>query len=141
MRGKGMTQRMAIACFGDIRITDGFFNGFLHNRFMHMMASFDLASRINGSPCRRKDILPCPGPVCMLILSLKGIGQIYTAETCFQIHIVDFFDLFKVTFEQVNNNIREHGNTVLTPLTVPHQDLFVIKINVFDPKAQTFHDS
>lgn len=49
--------------------------------------------------------------------------------------------LSKLVFECGNQALRQHDHPVFAALAIAHDDYLAVKVNVFDPQAQTFHQA
>ena len=47
--------------------------------------------------------------------------------------------LLEMHFERLHSYLWEHRHTILLAFPIPHQDLAVLKVRIFDPQANAFH--
>jgi hypothetical protein len=54
---------------------------------------------------------------------------------------VQDLDLFHMLSEWLGDGLWKHGDTILLPLAVAHQDLAVSKVDIFDTEADALHQA
>jgi len=105
------------------------------------MPTFCAAARVNRAPAGGKDILPTLLTAGTGVLPCKHKRQIHLAKTFCQVLFVQDLDLFHMLSEWLGDGLWKHGDTILLPLAVAHQDLAVSKVDIFDTEADALHQA
>src|SRR5215831_2104708 len=113
----------------------------LQHLLINVVSSCLAAAGINGSFSCGEDVLPGPLPARALIFPFESIRQIYLAKTICQILFMHRLNLEQMSLQPFGASVRQHGDSVLCPLPVPHRDLTICEIEVFNPQSYTFHES
>lgn len=106
---------------------------------MQMMACDSGCPGVSAQFGGWKHILPAPLARGVEVFPGQCEGEIDPSKTVFEVSPVDEPHLFEVPLKGLPNRLREHGDPVLLPLTVPDGDLAIGEVDVFDPKSEAFH--
>ena len=87
-----------------------------------------------------KNVLP--GPLFRRggIYSAERIGKVNFAVALFEIFFVEDSDAGQVFAQRWTQCLREHRDAIFVTLAIPNDDLGASEVDVFDAKAQTFHE-
>ena len=141
MCGETVAEGVATDRLGDARQLHGLPDRPLKDLFIEMMAAFFSGAGVLGDAGGREGPLPAPLAGGVQIFSFKGVGEVDFAEAISQIFFVKDFDAGEVFLESGFDGVREHGDAVFIPFAVANDDLVPIEIDVFDTKAERFHEA
>jgi hypothetical protein len=102
----------------------------INHRRLHILVSQEL---LNG-----------PDIVALLKqMRCKAVPKSVAADTLSrgQVSFVETFDTHKIPLEGRDQATGKHCHSIFHPFAVSHDDLALGKIYIFDPQAQTFHQS
>jgi hypothetical protein len=139
MGGEGVTECMWGHMLIDLCTAGGFTDGFLHYRFMNMMAACNASALIFGKVGCGKDILPDPFPVCIQVLVLERIRKVDCSKAIEQILLMDDLYMFKVNPQVLDDRVRQYGETVVLSFSIADDDLMVVEVYIFYPQAHGLH--
>jgi len=75
------------------------------------------------------------------IFTLQSVGEIDDPMACLQITRVQVFDALEMLLSRSFDGLQQHGDAIFLALAIPHHDLIVGKVLVFDAQTQTLQQA
>jgi len=71
----------------------------------------------------------------------EGVRQVNTAETLFEVLVVEGPDLGQVIGEPIARRIRQHGHSIAAAFRVADADVAEVEVDVLNPESEALEDS
>lgn len=133
-----MPEAMAAGAFGDAGREHGLVHRPLKNGFVHVISPLLACPGVFPAPFLGKHPLPGPFKGSIRVFPLEGVGHGNRAPSIRHILFVGMLYQGKVLLQGVLEGPREHGDPVLSSLTVADQYLVSGKIDVLHAKREAF---
>jgi hypothetical protein len=130
VRGEGMPERMARGSFRETGHHHGISDGFLHQRFVNMMATLFLSPHIAPAVFLGKGPLPTPVLRRVGILPVEGVWKLDASPPIGHILLMNSLDLREVVLERGLRRCGKHSDAVFRPLAVANENLIPREIDI-----------
>ena len=139
--GEGMTKGMRADVLRQTGTAHRHLDGLIDDAGVHMMATGDARTRVNGEIPGGKDILPAPFRGGLGIFPRQRMREVHRAMPLSQILLMQGLDPSQVVLEQRRQGGGKGGEPILVALARPDGQLLHLIIDVLDPEPDRFHDT
>ena len=130
---------------GDVLEYAGEFSGLLHGALeggrARVVSPEEASPRIEAESGRRERVLPDPLPISQWVLASQGVRQVDLAGSGGKVAFVNTAGPGQVMLQRINEGVGQHGNPIFKALAIPHDDLTLIELDVFDTQAEALHQA
>ena len=116
-------------------------DGALDGARAQVVTADEARAGVHGEAWGGENPLPAPFSLGIRVLVGQGIGQVDGAVTAGQVVLVQASNLVQVFLEVFDQGFGQDGDAVLLALAVADGDGAVVKVQVLNSEAQTFHEA
>ena len=138
--GERVAEGVTAGFLGDAGFADRGIDCFSDDRLVQMVATNDAGSRILAVGAGGKDVLPTPVGGGVGVLSVKGLGEVHSAEAVGEVALVDIFHLHEMVLETLTTGFGEEGGSVFVALAVADGDVSEVEVEVLDSESEALED-
>jgi hypothetical protein len=135
---EAVSKRMATGGFLYARPSDGRFDGILQVFLSYMVTAQLSRTWIYGSLGGGKNILPNPGAVSAQVFANERGWQKDAPRATGEIAGMKMPDAFEVELKPAAETLWQHRHPFPHPFAVPHSDLTIAEVDIFDAEPQAF---
>ncbi len=106
-----------------------------------MMAALLSTARIQRALRGREEVLPDELAGGVGVFGCQGIGEVDLSAAGREVFLVEQAHAFDLAAQVGDNGFGQRNDAVFFAFTIAHGDGFVLKVNVFNPQADAFHQA
>src|SRR6266542_2061437 len=130
MRREAVTKGVAAGRLGDPGRPNRRSDSRLQAALIAMVATDLAAARIGGESSSRKDVLPDPLAIGVLILAFERKRQIYRSIAMFHILIKYSPHQLQMNLKRRGQRVRQHRHTIVHALAITNNELVLREIQI-----------